>query len=235
MLPEKPKGVSTYDWETGETTYDVTQMDAGQRWRCAISQATEAARKRFPHSADRTQRAHALVSEGKVVLHPTTGGATVMSTDGTQTYRVKDTCECPDASRAPEGWCKHALAVAILKKALVLVEQFKAATAPVTLTAQALETEEVDEVEGPEIPALEPVTSAVRQLDPAVWPGQEESTGEPVEATEPACVAHAEVVPSLPRIPREFLYDITATPAISVAGCCTWRTKPGCTAWWWTS
>lgn len=184
-VAEKPLGFSTYNWETGETTYNIPAMDAGQRFRCAISQATEAARRRFPHSNDRIERAYALVTEGKVVLHPATKTATVTSSDGSKAYTVNGHCDCPDAPRAPEGWCKHRLAVSILKKALGLVKAFQAATAPVTLTPTPLETsDEADEA----------------------------------DEAEPVVVVEAEVIPSVPRIPSEFLYDRKGTTAIRWGG-----------------
>lgn len=180
--------MSTYDWETGATTYNAPAMDAGQKFRCAIAQATEAARKRFPHSLDRIERAYQLVVDAKVTLHPATKTATVTSSDGTQAYTVNGTCECPDAARAPEGYCKHRLAMVILKKATVLVKALAQATAPVTVTPTPLDPEE-------EAPVVdEPVVEA------------------------PATVVEAEVVPQVPRIPREFLYDRKGTTAIRWGG-----------------
>ena len=184
-VTQKPVGVSSYDWSTGETTYDVTQMDPAQRFRCAISQAVEAARKRFPHSSDRIERAYALVTEGKVVLHPQTKTATVTSSDGAKSYTVTGHCDCPDAPRAPEQFCKHRLAVVILKKAVGMVHEWKEANAPVTVQAEAMAVEEVE--------------------------------AEPV-AAEPVVVVEAEVIPSAPRIPREFLYDRKGIMAIRWGG-----------------
>lgn len=188
-IAQTTQGVSTYDLETGTTTYDLTQMSAGLRWQCAVSQATEAARRRFPHSLDRIERAYSLVHAASVVLHPATKSATVTSSDGTRTYHVNGTCACPDAPRAPEAYCKHRLAAAILRKAVGLVEEWKAATAPVTMTPQALETTEE---------VAEPVTE------------------EPVPTAAP--VLEAEVEGSTPRIPREFLYDRHGTTAILWGG-----------------
>ena len=164
-IPAKPQGVSTYDWETGATTYNAPAMDAGQRFRCAISQATEAARKRFPHSNDRIERAYALVTEGKVVLHPQSKTATVTSSDGTKAYTVNGHCDCPDAPRAPEGVCKHKLAALILRKALTLVKELTQATAPVTVTPQPLDTEEEEPVEAPQSPVVAPSTAPVLEAE----------------------------------------------------------------------
>ena len=225
-VAQKPQGVSTYNWETGETTFDVTQMNAGQKFRCAISQATEAARRRFPHSNDRIERAFELVHAAKVVLHPATKTATVTSSDGAKAYTVHGVCECPDAStKAPEGYCKHHLAVLILKKALEIMKAFGTATAPVTLPAEKLATEE-EETPVETIPTIPQVQTAVRHLDMATWPTVEPVTAEPVTevvepapaVSEPAPVLEAEVVPSFPRIPREFLYERQGHTAILFGG-----------------
>ena len=191
-IPENTNHVqmSTYDWETGATTYNAPAMDAGQRFRCAISQATEAARKRFPHSSDRIEKAYALVHEGKVVLHPQTKTATVGSSDGTKAYTVNGHCDCPDAPRAPEGVCKHKFAALILRKASVLVKAFTQATEPVTVQAEAMDVQAVE-------------AAAVE-------------TSEPEAA--PAAIVEAEVIPSVPHIPREFLYEVEGATAIRWGG-----------------
>lgn len=189
-LPQKPQGVSTYSWEDGSTTYDVTQMDAGQRFRCAISQATEAARRRFPHSHDRIERAYTLVHEGKVVLHPQTRTATVQSSDGKTAYTVNGHCDCPDAPRAPEGMCKHKFAALILRRAVTLVAAWKTATGPVTVTPEATSLEAVE---------------AVEEVTPS-------STQRAAQAPD------SEVVPATTRIPAEFLYERQGQTAILWGG-----------------
>ena len=200
MLPETPRQVqiSSYDWETGTTTYNAPAMDTGQRFRCAISQATEAARKRFPHSSDRIEKAYALVTEGKVVLHPQTKTATVTSSDGTRAYTVNGHCDCPDAPRAPEGACKHKLSALILRKALVLVKELTAATAPVTVTAQPLETEEETTVEE----TVEPVSRVVE--------------AEVVPSKAPAMT-----------VPVQFVSSIKGKPFVQFAGLLTVATQQG--------
>lgn len=201
--------ISSYDWTTGETTYNAPAMDAGQRWRCAISQATEAARARFPHSNDRIERAYALVTEGKVVLHPATKTATVTSSDGTKAYTVNGHCDCPDAPRAPEGACKHKLSALILRKASVLVKELAQATAPVTVKAEAMDPEAEEA-----LPALEPVTTPVQM---PTCPEFQEAV-RAAATTEPVVGTLTDVVPSVVRIPREFLYDRKGTTAILWGG-----------------
>jgi hypothetical protein len=192
--------ISAYDFETGQTTYNAPAMTQAQHWQVAISQAAEAARKRFPHSNDRIERAYELVHAGKVVLHPQTRTATVTSSDGTKAYTVNGTCECPDVMRAPESFCKHALAVAILKKATALVREFQRATAPVVVHPEAMDPEAV---EAETIPVTMPVQTMPQM---------------PACPEFAAAVAQAEVEPDAPRIPREFLYDRKGVTAIRWGG-----------------
>jgi hypothetical protein len=180
--------ISSYSWEDGTTTYNAPAMTPAQRWNCAISQATEAARKRFPHSNDRIERAYALVHEGKVVLHPKDKTATVQSSDGTKAYTVNGHCDCPDAPRAPEGICKHKFAALILRKASVLVKALSQATAPLVVQPEAMDVQAVE-------------AEAVEEVEEVVSP-----------------VLEAEVVPLSPRIPAEFLYERDGTTAIRWGG-----------------
>ena len=215
-VTHKPVPVSSYDMETGETTYNVTQMDAGQRWRCAIAQATEQARRRFPHSAERVEKAYELVSAAKVVLHPKNKTATVQASGdrkgGPEAYTVNGVCECPDAQRAPESWCKHRLAVAILRGAIETMKAFGTATAPVTLAATAFVAHEEEPV--------------VRQEQAPVV--QAEVT--PPVVQEPDPVLEAEVVPfraPAPTVPAQFVSSIKGKPFVQFAGLLTVATAQG--------
>jgi hypothetical protein len=203
--------ISTYSWEDGSTTYNLPAMDAGQRWRCAISQATEAARKRFPHSTDRIEKAYELVPT--VVLHPATGTATVASSDGQRSYHVNGVCSCPDApTKAPEGYCKHRLAVVILRKARLLLDEWKQATQPVTVQAEAMDPEAVET-----LPVLKPVTTSVQMPTCPEFQAA-------VEAVEPAPVIEAEVVPykaPVPTVPAQFVSSIKGKPFVQFAGLLT--------------
>jgi hypothetical protein len=183
--------ISSYSWEDNSTTYNAPAMDAGQRWRCALSQAVEAARKRFPHSIDRIARAYALVTEGKVVLHPQAGTATVTSSDGSKAYTVNGHCTCPDAAtRAPEGYCKHALAVAILRKATVVMKELAEATAPVTVTPQPLTTE------AEEAPVIDAPVIDAPVIEAEVLP----------------------YTPAAPTVPAQFVKAIKGKPFVQFAG-----------------
>jgi hypothetical protein len=196
--------ISAYDWETGETTYNAPAMTAAQRWQCAISQATEAARKRFPHSSDRIERAYALVHEGKVVLHPQDKTATVQSSDGTKAYTVNGHCDCPDAPRAPEGVCKHKFAALILRKATVLVKTLSQAKAPVVVQPQVMDVQ-----------AVEAEAEAEAEAD-----AEEQQETAATQTT----VLAAEVIPykaPAPTVPAQFVSSIKGKPFVQFAGLLT--------------
>jgi len=68
------------------------------------------------------------VLAGDIAYDPETGTALVNScSDATKVYRVRGkVCECPDATRAPQGLCKHVLATMLL----VRVEQVLGSEVP---------------------------------------------------------------------------------------------------------
>lgn len=88
-----------------------------QAWRAAVAEMAEKARAALPSCADRIAKAVPLVLAGAVEFLPD-GTAVVTGGRNGTTYNVVDgRCTCPDATRAPEGWCKHRIASAIAKQA----------------------------------------------------------------------------------------------------------------------
>lgn len=73
---------------------------------------------RNPDLLGRLGRAHELVQQRAVSWSPELGVHVVASqSNPLGTYAVslpERSCACPDQPRAPRGWCKHILAVAIL-------------------------------------------------------------------------------------------------------------------------
>jgi hypothetical protein len=63
------------------------------------------------------ERAHALVLHRHVWLGEDGRHAQVLSSDGTTWYPVNGHCTCLDAPRAPQGMCKHKLAVMLYRRA----------------------------------------------------------------------------------------------------------------------
>lgn len=91
-------------------------------FRQALERVSALAHARLPQELHgHLERATALVTQGHVF--PTDDGkhAQVLSSDGTRWYPVNGHCTCMDATRAPEGWCKHRLALALYRRASELL------------------------------------------------------------------------------------------------------------------
>lgn len=87
-------------------------------FRQAVRTVAQRAVQALPENAERIADAVTLVLNGAVEL-TAPGYATVASqSQAGLRYSVNGTCECPDFPRAPAAFCKHRLAVCILKRAL---------------------------------------------------------------------------------------------------------------------
>lgn len=139
IVPQPPTPLATTDWVTGETTYDVSQMDAGQIWRSAVAIAAAKARKALPESLSRIEKAVALVLNNQVELLEN-GHAVVasQSKNGVTSYTIANgSCECADYERAPASLCKHRLARGLFIRAMELAKEFtSSAQRTVTLRAE---------------------------------------------------------------------------------------------------
>ncbi len=96
-------------------------------FRQVVRTVAQRATAALPENAERIADAVTLVLNGAVEL-TTHGYATVASqrTPGLR-YAVNGTCECPDYPRAPGHFCKHRLAVCILKRTLAQQEAARTA------------------------------------------------------------------------------------------------------------
>ena len=95
----------------------------------AVKRTFDLAMARLPkESHAHLERAHALVIHRHVF--PTDDGkhAQVLSSDGTRWYPVNGHCTCMDASRAPQGLCKHRLAFGLYRRASELLATSGGAT-----------------------------------------------------------------------------------------------------------
>jgi hypothetical protein len=102
-------------------TVTTVQLDT------ALRQMADRARTRYAGEAARIDRGLVIALNGGVTLHQD-GTASVQSCSNAEVvYTVNGHCDCPDASRAPEGRCKHAFAKALVKKATALVAEEQAA------------------------------------------------------------------------------------------------------------
>lgn len=156
IVPEKPRGVSSYDWETGTYTYDPAQMDAAQVWRTAVACAATKARQALPACSTRIDKAIELVLNNAVELLDGGKARVTSQHNGTTAYVVcNGTCECADFPKAPEGWCKHRLSRALVIRAIEIAKTLGQAPSLVAVTPAALpdDLEQVDQ----DTPPVQPV------------------------------------------------------------------------------
>src|SRR5712691_9910332 len=110
--------VKEFSWE--EISGPDFGNPAGQAWPQAVAQVEEQlrAKLRVEVLPERLRKALELVQAAAVTLHAD-GTASVQS--GKQTYALAPDCPCADAKHRAE-LCKHALAVELHRRALVLLE-----------------------------------------------------------------------------------------------------------------
>lgn len=75
------------------------------------------ARTRYAGEAARIDRGLCLALNGHVTLHEGGTASVTSASDAEVVYTVNGHCDCPDASRAPEGRCKHRWATCLVKRA----------------------------------------------------------------------------------------------------------------------
>jgi uncharacterized Zn finger protein len=84
----------------------------------ALARVVEHITSRNPVLLSRIGKAHQLVQAGAVAWSPDIRAHVVRSQSnelGAYTVSLADkSCTCPDQPRAPHGWCKHLLAVAVV-------------------------------------------------------------------------------------------------------------------------
>src|SRR5262245_54708856 len=87
-------------------------------FRDAVLHVSELAHAKLDKSVHgHLERATALCLHGHVWLSEDGRHAQVLSSDGERWYPVNGHCTCMDAPKAPQGYCKHKLAVQIYKRA----------------------------------------------------------------------------------------------------------------------
>jgi hypothetical protein len=105
-------------------------------WQDVVGELAEQAHATFPTTNGRLDKAVQIVLSGHVALLPD-GTATVTSQqpgDPTQYHVTPRTCECRDFPTAPDGRCKHVLALLLATKATTVLAQRQSTangTAPV--------------------------------------------------------------------------------------------------------
>jgi hypothetical protein len=126
-----------------------------QLWKAAVQAVAADAKAALPQSVGRIDSAVAIVLVGDAELTGEHTGRVASQTDGETTYVVcNGECKCRDFPRAPEGWCKHRLAVALLRRATQRAgAQVKALDGQAAAPKQPKATQPVASVGLPEAPA----------------------------------------------------------------------------------
>jgi hypothetical protein len=96
--------------------FTPVQVDA------ALRLARTTAGSRYAGEAARMDRGLVLALNGAVTRHADGTASVRSAADAEVVYTVNGHCDCPDASRAPEGRCKHRWAVALVKWALARLQ-----------------------------------------------------------------------------------------------------------------
>jgi hypothetical protein len=89
-----------------------------------VAEVADKAKAALPESHGRIDSATKIVLAGDVELLPEGKAKVASQSTGTTTYRVVNgQCDCKDAPKAPEGWCKHRLSAAIARRATTRCRQ----------------------------------------------------------------------------------------------------------------
>jgi hypothetical protein len=103
---------------------NLPENAARTAWREAVAEVTEKAKTALPQCNGRVERAMAIVLNGDVELLPEGKAKVASQSNGaTRYFVVNGVCECPDAKKAPQGFCTHRLSAAIAKRAHTLAKQ----------------------------------------------------------------------------------------------------------------
>ena len=136
--------VATYNWESDTFEPHADETPTRATWREAVAAIAAKAKAALPQCNGRVDAAAKIVLAGDVELLADGQTKVASQSHGTTTYVVcNGTCECKDFTRAPQGWCKHRLSVAIYKRATALARQQLA----------QLDDSSTDQVEPPPQPA----------------------------------------------------------------------------------
>lgn len=104
----------------------MTELTLGEEtittFRQALERVSGLAHARLPQELHgNLERAHALVRHGHVWMDEDGKHAQVLSSDGTTWYVVNGNCTCMGVAHAPNGLCKHRLAVGLYRRASELL------------------------------------------------------------------------------------------------------------------
>jgi hypothetical protein len=107
----------------GVVNFDRGLLDSRTIWRNALASVAQKATAVLPDCAGRVEKALALALAGDVEILPDGGGRVASQRDGQTIYYITNGhCTCKDYASAPDGWCKHRLSVALVRRAWPLAK-----------------------------------------------------------------------------------------------------------------
>jgi hypothetical protein len=89
-------------------------------FRQAVAEVANNARTALPACEGRVDLAVKIVLAGDVDVLPDGTAEVASQSDAGLIFHVNGECECKDFPKAPQGWCKHRLALALHKRATAL-------------------------------------------------------------------------------------------------------------------
>ena len=116
--------VTSYDWKNDSWTHHNGDNPTRQLWRNFVAEISEKAKAALPESVGRIDKAVAICLNSDIELLPE-GKAKIssQSNGSTEYFVVNGECSCKDFPKAPNGFCKHRLSVAIFKRANALTQE----------------------------------------------------------------------------------------------------------------
>lgn len=116
--------VSSYDVENDTWTHHNGENPTRQLWRTVVAEISEKAKAALPECVGRIEKATAIALSGDIELLPEGKAKVSSQSNGTTEYFVVNgECSCKDFPKAPNGFCKHRLSVAIYKRAYALTKE----------------------------------------------------------------------------------------------------------------
>lgn len=114
--------ITEFDFYAQDLTDETTPRT---HFRQAVADAAARAKATLPQAVNgRIEKATQIVLAGDVEMLADGRAVVGSQSDAARRYVVGDACECADSARPElEGWCKHAIAVAMLKRAAYLMRQ----------------------------------------------------------------------------------------------------------------
>ena len=117
--------VAQVDWQDIlDGNFPQTENPVRKAFREAVETVAQKAREVLPEANGRIDSAIKIALQGDVeLLDDGTAKVAAQSNGTTKYFIVNGSCECPDAKKAPQGFCKHKISYGLYKRASSLAKQ----------------------------------------------------------------------------------------------------------------